>query len=327
MSRIHTRTLFWIGLTLVLILTSFFSVVSHAQNLGYEGPTGIFVTPIASVAPSEGKGFGRPAVAYHFLNGGDVIGNYSTISITEGAFRRIEFGYTGELQKQGYDTTNAVNLAPLWTGPMHIVHGKANLISENAWGTKWVPAISIGAIGRFDDNNVGNGTNSLLLHRVLGITSGRQTTTNADVYLVGTKIVTQFIPKVPVLLSAGVRGTNASLWGLGGNAPDFTARGFGAVGFVFTGPSKSTIILASEVSQQPRRIAVTLDDGQKVGIFDVPTSMVYAVRVLPFHQYKFNADFGVLQAAGHIGASPTLPNLPVNLNARARFALGVSYAF
>lgn len=140
-------------------------------------------------------------------------------------------------------------------------------------------------------------------------------------------MITQITPKVPWLLSGGVRGTNASLWGLGGNAPDFTARAFGAVGFVIIGPAKSTIILAAEVAQQPRHIAVTLEDGRKVGIFDIPTSEVYAVRVLPFHRYKLNADFGVLQAAGKIGASPTLPSVPVNLDARSQFAMGVSYAF
>ena len=130
-----------------------------------------------------------------------------------------------------------------------------------------------------------------------------------------------------MLLSGGVRGTNAVLWGLGGNSVDFEARAFGAAAFVFTGPAKSTIILASEVAQQPRHLAVTLDDGKKVGVFDIPTSMGYAIRVVPFHRYKLNADFGVLQAGGKIGASPTLPSVPVDLNARARFAMGLSYAF
>jgi len=285
------------------------------------------VTPTASVVSSESKNFGKPVVAYHFLNGGDVIGNYSTISITDGAFKRIEFGYTAEIQAQGTDHTNAVNLAPLWTNTMSIIHGKLNVIPENAFHTKWMPAISIGGIGRFNDNNVGDGSNSAALHKALSITNGLQTSKNADVYLVGTKVVTQFIPKVPVLLSGGVRGTNAVLWGLAGNSVDFEARAFGAAGFVFTGPAKSTIILAAEVSQQPRHTAVTLDNGQKVGIFDFPTSEVYAIRVLPFHRYKLNVDIGVLQAAGHIGASPTLPSVPVDLNARSRVAFGLSYAF
>ena len=134
MVRIHGMS--WKRGLVVLSLSTIWSLLSHAQDLGYEGPTGVFVTPIASVAPSESNGFGRPVVAYHFLNGGDVIGNYSTISVTEGVFKRVEFGYTAELQKEGTDHTNSVNLSPLWTETMSIVHGKVNLIPENAFKTK-----------------------------------------------------------------------------------------------------------------------------------------------------------------------------------------------
>jgi hypothetical protein len=311
----------------VLLGLGVFAVVSEAQSLGYEGPTGVFVTPLASTAASPAHGFGKPVVAYHFLNGGPVIGNYSTVSITEGVAKRAEFGYTAEIHAGGNDTVNGANLSPLWTGTMSIVHGKVNVVSENAGKTKWVPAISVGAIGRFNDNNVGDGKNSAALHTALSITSGTQSTTNADFYVVGTKVVTQITKKVPWLLSAGVRGTNASLWGLGGNAPDYSARAFGALAWVFTGPGKSTIILASEVAQQPKTVLVTLDSGAKAGIFSIPTSEVYAVRVVPSPKCKLNVDFGVLQAAGHIGASPTLPSVPVNLDARARVAFAVSYGF
>lgn len=297
------------------------------QGLGYEGPTGVFVTPLASVAASPAKAFGRPVVAFHFLNSGEVIGNFSTISITEGVAKRFEFGYTVEPHAGGNDTTNAANLSPLWTGTLNILHGKANLIAENAGHTKWVPAISVGAIGRFNDNNVGDGTNSAALHAALSITNGTQTSSNADFYVVGTKVVTQWTKKVPWLLSAGVRGTNAELWGLGGNAPDYEARAFGAIAWVFPGPKKSAIILASEAAQQPQHLLVTLTDGTKAGILDIPTSLVYAVRVVPHTKAKWNVDFGVLQAAGNIGASPTLPSVPVNVKVRARVACAVSYAF
>jgi len=134
-------------------------------------------------------------------------------------------------------------------------------------------------------------------------------TTNADGYVVATKTITQ--TPIPVLLSAGVRATNASLFGLGGNAPDFVARGFGAVAFVFKGPAKSTVILGSEVSQQPRRI-------EGLPLADVPTTLTYAARIVPFAKKKLNVDFGVLQAAGTIEPG-------VNLKARARFAFGISY--
>jgi hypothetical protein len=309
------------------VVMPLFAVGAGAQSLGYEGPTGVFVTPLASTAASPAHGFGKPVVAYHFLNGGPVIGNYSTVSITEGVAKRFEFGYTAEVHAGGGDTTNAVPLNPLWTGTMSILHGKANLVPENAGKTKWVPAISVGAIGRFNDNNVGDGSNSAALHTALSITNGTQTTSNADFYVVGTKVITQITKKVPWLVNVGVRGTNASLWGLGGNAPDYEARAFGALAWVFTGPGKSTVILAGEVAQQPNHVLVTLNSGAKAGIFDIPTSEVYAVRVVPSPKHKLNVDFGVLQAVGNIGASPTLPSVPVNLKARARVAFAVSYGF
>jgi len=325
--RIHAASWKWAVPALLLSL-GFAASTAQAQSLGYEGPTGVFVTPLASTAASPAKGLGTPVIAYHFLNGGKVIGNYSTVSITEGIAKHLEVGYTSEIHAGGNDNVNAVNLSPLWTGNINIVHAKANFVAENAGKTKWVPALSLGFIGRFSDNNVGDGINSDGLHTALSISSGVQTTKNADLYLVGTKVVTQITKKVPWLFNFGVRGTNASLWGLGGNAPNMTARGFGAIAWVFTGPGKSTIILASEVAQQPKNVQVTLANGiDKAGIFSIPTSEVYAVRVLPSPKCKLNIDFGVLQAAGRIGASPTLPSVPVNLDARARVAFALSYGF
>ena len=73
----------------------------NAQSLGYEGPTGVFVTPIASVAASPANNVGKPVVSYHFLDGGDVVGIHSTISVTEGFAKRFEVGYTSELHSTG----------------------------------------------------------------------------------------------------------------------------------------------------------------------------------------------------------------------------------
>jgi hypothetical protein len=147
-----------------------------------------------------------------------------------------------------------------------------------------------------------------------------QSKTNGDVYVVATKVVTQIEKKVPILLNAGLRGTNSSLWGLGGNAPDFSARAFGAVAFVFTGPGKSAIIFASEAAQQPQTIKTTSASGVSSGVFDIPTSVDYAVRIVPSPKHKLNVDFGILQAAGRIAPG-------VDLQARARAAFGISYGF
>jgi hypothetical protein len=292
----------WTVLILLLAL-SFATRTAQAQSLGYEGPTGVFVTPLASTASSETNGAGNPVIAYHVLAGGPVIGTWNTVSITEGFAKRFEAGYTREDHAAG-DTTG---LSSLWTDGINIFHGKANIVPENAGKTKWVPAISVGGIARTNDSNVFNGTNG-------------QSKTNGDIYVVATKVVTQIEKKVPILLNAGVRGTNASLWGLGGNAPEFSARAFGAVAFVFTGPGKSAIIFASEAAQQPQTIKTTSAAGVSKGVFDIPTSIDYAVRIVPSPRHKLNIDFGILQAAGRIAPG-------VDLKARARAAFGISYGF
>src|SRR5215471_9995217 len=69
----------------------------QAQNIGWEGETGVFVTPLAYTAPSEGRGFGRPEVAYHYFNAGSVVGDFHEFSITEGVAQRFEFGFTRQL--------------------------------------------------------------------------------------------------------------------------------------------------------------------------------------------------------------------------------------
>ena len=265
----------------------------YAQSLGWEGPTGVFVTPLAYTAASPENGFGTPIVAYHFVDGGNVLGNFHQISVTAGALKRIEFGYTRTVHSVG---TSAA-FSPLWSDGFNTFHAKVNVVPENYANQRWLPAISGGFILRTQVHNVGG-------------VFRNQDTTNGDVYVAATKTITQIKP-IPVLLSAGLRGTNASLFGLGGNAPDFVARGFGAVAFVFKGPAKSTLILGSEVSQQPRRI-------EGLPLADVPTTLTYAARIVPFAKQKLNLDFGVLQAAGRIQPG-------VNLNARARFAFGISY--
>jgi hypothetical protein len=286
----------------LLAVLSFAAAAAQAQSLSFEGPTGILVTPLASVAGSPANGAGHPVIAYHVLVGGPVLGVFNTVSLTEGFAKRFEAGYTREDHSAG-DTA----LSPLWTNGFNIIHGKANIVPENAFQTKWVPAISVGGILRTNDSNVFDGTNG-------------QTRTNGDIYLVATKVVTQIEKKVPILLNGGVRGTNSSLWGLGGNAPSFTAGAFGALAFVITGPGKSTIILASEAIQQPRTIKITSKSGVSSGVFDIPPTVDYAVRVVPSPKHKLNLDFGILQAAGKITPG-------VNLQARTTEAIGVSYGF
>ncbi|MGB9406951.1 MAG: hypothetical protein WCA89_05405 [Terracidiphilus sp.] len=295
--------------TLILLLALPFAAhTAQAQSLGYEGPTGIFVTPLAYTSASPANGLGKPSVSYHLLAGGPVIGDYSTVSVTEGFAKRFEFGFTEEI----HAGSNQLPIDGVIEQPAYklsqdfsILHGKATVLTNKALGS-----IAVGGIYRFHDNNVYNGVPE-------GLTSSgaifHQGTQNGDIYLVGTRVFTG-IKKVPILLNAGLRGTDASLWGLGGNAPGFSARGFGALAFIFTLPNKSTLILASEAAQQPQRVKLGLSQG-----LDIPTTVVYAARFVPSPKHKLNIDVGVLHA------SDGLQN-PV-LNAKDRFAFGLSYGF
>lgn len=270
--------------------------MARAQQLGWEGSTGVFVTPLAyTVAPAEGKKIATPVVAYHFLHGGNVLGTFSQISLTSGALGRSEFGYTHTIHTAG---SNAA-LSPLWSDGFNTFHGKVVAVKENAAKTKWVPQVSGGFVVRSQVRNVG------------GVLTSKATT-NGDVYLVASKTVTQ-LKVVPVLISGGVRGSNAQLFGLAGNAPGWGALGFGSVAFVLKGPAKSTVILAAEASQQPNKI-------KDLPGAVMPTTLVYAVRVLPSAKLPLNVDFGMLQGPGRIAPG-------VDLQARSRPAFAVSYKF
>jgi hypothetical protein len=268
----------------------------HAQNLGLEGETGVFVTPLAYTVASPAKNLGKPVVSFHFLDHGSVVGTFSNISVTAGAFSRLEFGYTRDAHTTGDNPT----LSPLWHDGFNIVHGKVNIVRENTGKRNWIPAISAGFLVRTQVHNVGGAI-------------ANKDTHNGDVYVVASKTITQIKGLPPIIVSGGARGTNAELWGIAGNAESFQARAFGAAGFLLKGPFKSTFTLASEVAQQPRH-----PEGLTSAV--IPTTITYAARVVPFPERKFNIDFGVAQVANHI-----MPG--ADLKSRHQFAMGISYAF
>ncbi len=294
MHNISRTISFSIQAVTVAILMFAITASLQAQNIGWEGETGVFVTPLAYTAASPGKGLGRPLVAYHFLNGGEVLGDFYNISGTVGAFSRVEFGYTRSLHSLGGDP----DFSPLWNNGFNIVHGKVNVVPENAGKTKWIPAISVGFIARSRVRNVGGAIQN-------------KDTTNGDIYLVASKTITQTV--LPIILSGGVRGTNAQLWGLGGNAPEWSAEPFGAAGFVVKLPKKAMAIFAAEIARQPRH------PDQLPGAI-IPTTITYALRLTPIPESKLNIDFGVAQIAGKIAPG-------VDLRARSRLGLQVSYGF
>jgi len=279
-----------------LVLAGLLGVAAAAaQNLNWDGQTGVFITPLAYTAASPSNNFGRPIVSYHFLNAGSVLGNFHTASVTVGLLGRAEFGYTRNFHQQG----STAGLSPLWDSGFNLVHAKVNLVKENAGKNAWLPGFSAGFVARTQDRNVGG----LLV-------TPHKSYSNADFYLVASKTITQ-TKVLPIVLNLGYKATNASVYGLAGNAPAYKGRLFGAAAFVVKGPSKSTLIFGSEFSQEPREV-------RNLPGAIVPTTITYAARIVPLAERRFNIDFGVAQAAGSI-----LPG--ADLKARHQFALGISY--
>lgn len=268
---------------------------AHAQQLGWEGETGVFVTPLAYTVATPEHTFALPVVAYHFLNAGSVIGRYNQLSITSGYSKRVEFGYTRTIHEAGSDPT----YSPLWTSGFNTFHAKGSLITENAWKKAWMPQVSTGFMLRTQVRNVGGQMQN-------------KDTTNADIYLVATKTITQLKP-MSLILSGGVQGTNAELIGLGGNASQWGPVGFGAVAVVFQGPAKSAIVLGAEVAQQPRH-------PDQLPNAVIRTAFVYALRVIPSPRMKLNVDFGILEGPGQIATG-------VDLKAKDCPGGAISYSF
>lgn len=286
----------------VLLLLALF-VPSAWSQLNWEGQTGALVTPFAYTSPSKADGVGHPQISFHYLNTGPVIGNDFQISGTIGLFKIVEVGYTRALSSEGSDPT----FSPLFTGGFNIFHGKVNFVPENAGKNNFIPAISIGFVARTQ------------VQRVYGaVTTPKTSQNNGDIYLVGTKTITQ-VKSLPIVLNAGVKGTNAVIMGIAGNAGDvngnatWVARAFGAVGFVLPGPGKSKLVVGSEAAQQPKYL-------YKVPGPTIPTTLTYFLRVLPPGKIPINFDLGVAQAAGNIANG-------VNLKARHQVGIGISYRF
>ncbi len=295
---------------LVFVLVS--AAEAQAQALGWEGETGVFVTPLAYTASAEGEKI-HPVVAYHYFNAGPVVGEFHEVSTEVGIGKRLELGYTHEFHIEGGDPS----LSPLWQNGFEIFNGKVVLVPENYKKNPAIPAVSVGFIARTGVRNVGdylaynNATNN-----------GND---NGDIYAVATKVVTQLVKKMPLVLNAGARGTDAELWGMGGNAPNWQARPFGAVAFVFTGPRRSAIVFGSEAAMQPRHPLgfTSFTDTGKLPL-NIPTTLTYCARIVPSPKRKLNVDFGVAQVAGEIYGSGAAG---VNLKARHQFGAQLTYGF
>jgi hypothetical protein len=294
----------------VLIMAAVVSHRAQAQNLTLEGQTGGFITPTAYVVYAAKKSFfSHPAVGFHFINASKVIGDVYTFSIAEGFANRAEVGYTRSVHQLGNDAV----LSTLWHyAGMNIFSGKVVAIRDGQ-GSPFTPGLAAGAVVRTGD------------HFVSGALDGT-TYTNEDIYAVATK--TWLHPPVPFLANFGWKATNASIYGIGGQATRFGGRLFGGLGIPLPGPFHTAIVPAAGFTQEPpqvKNLGALLIGGKA----HIPTTLDYAVRVTQKENPHFAFDIGVGQVAGNIGTTYMLPVglVPVNLQARAVLGVGLSLRY
>ena len=306
----------------VLSLFAFFAIALqpcsrlYAQNLTLEGQTGGFITPTAYVVYGEkGHFFSHPAVGYHFVNANKVIGDIQTFSVEEGFANRAEVGYTRSVHWTG----GSPLFSKLWNyNGMNIFNGKVVAVKDGQWGP-WTPGLAAGGVVRTGDNFVS------------GHLDGK-TYSNGDVYVVATK--TWLHPPLPFLLNFGWKFTNASIYGLGGQATRFGGRVFGGVGIPLPFLFKTAIVPSAGFSQEPptsknlgalSATSVYLLQGRA----HLPTTLDYAIRVTQKEHPHFALDFGIGQVAGNIGTTlvptgiPAQPYAPLNVDLQARHIIGV----
>ena len=191
--KISSRVIFAVALSAVLTGAPLKAV---AQALTMDGSSGVFFQPWANVVPSSPGRFNGPTLAYHAVTAGPVAGDYFNVSVEEGFGNWLEFGYTRDNHTDGGNPT----FSPLFNDAgMNIFNIKAKVIPENFHQQKWIPAFAIGGALRTNDPYVSQA-------------SAQTTATNGDIYGVATKLVV-IEKKFPILLSGGVKGTNAEVYG------------------------------------------------------------------------------------------------------------------
>lgn len=197
--------------SIVLAVAAFIAVLftGSAQAgvplVNLEGVGGVAFNPLAYPAATFGKDDGQNLVAkprigawYVNLNGSDI--DWTGIGIADTFFKRLELSYGYESVNLGPDLFALNQVLPL-SQNIHKsnIGAKVLLLEENSFGTKSVPAISVGAIYKTTSFNTAK----------LGSKVDQD---GFDVYGVATKLIPEL--PVPVLLSAGVLSTSGQVNGI-----------------------------------------------------------------------------------------------------------------
>lgn len=204
------RTATW---TAVFTIAALGPTPVFSQPICIDAVTGGWLNPWALVVASEDGKFSSPVVAHNFLDAGPVVGDLQVGSIAAGYGGDLEFGYSHYFLD---------GPTPVISTDLDAFSAKWNFLS--AEGDR--PAISAGITHRRSDD------------RDLSTT---------DLYIVGTRVFPSNRKGEAVLLNAGLRSSEASIYGIAGVSPDRELLAFGSAAWVLN----SHVTVGFEVTQQP----------------------------------------------------------------------------
>lgn len=187
--------------------------------LTLDGVGGVVLTPIAYLINpgAEGTQVGLPSFGLTYVNAGHK--NVESFGVSETLFGRLEIGYnasrfgTGTLQRDVLKYAG-VDIArnDVW---LHSVNLRYNLLPENAFGTSFLPAITLGVHGKFNDGiNETNKNLGGLLSQI-----GYDRDYGVEFTITATKAF--FIYEHPLILSITGRASDASNLGYLGYSGDY----------------------------------------------------------------------------------------------------------
>jgi hypothetical protein len=222
-----------------------------------EGNGGVFSTLSAYLVnpPRNGEAIGRPAAGFSFVDLGYGRELYA-LTATETPWQRLELGFgyenfnLGDLPQDILHQTG-VSISDQ-TVSMYNANARLQLLKEDEFDQKWVPALTFGTHFKYNDTikNIDNELSGTLHSN--GITDD----SSVDFTLYASKLFT-FLPR-PVLLELGARATRGVWTGLGGFTEDYSFLFEGNLGVFIT----DNLILAAEYRQMPNNYQPIVVNGQ-----------------------------------------------------------------
>ncbi len=196
-----------------------------------EGQGGGAITPMAYLVNPAGECdvWGKPSVAMDYIGLGRK--NLDTLLATENLLGRIEFGFAADRLGLGTLPTNInttlgnpglIDNSDVW---LYNFSARALLIKENSDDLKWLPAVTFGTNFKY------NGDIAAINDKLTGALTaiGYARDYGVDFTLTATKTLRTAFFGRPLILTAGLRGSEAADLGFLGFSDKYTASFEGSI--------------------------------------------------------------------------------------------------